>query len=111
MIRRRDPTKPALFYLSYQFPHPPLVPIAQYFDMYKKEEIDSPVLSSDWLDVKNFTIAYLQQLGENYSLNQIRDARQAYYAQCTYIDHQLRLLIGTLREEKLLSKTLIVFII
>ena len=48
MIRRRDPTKPALFYLSYQFPHPPLVPIAQYFDMYKREEIDSPGLSSDW---------------------------------------------------------------
>ena len=77
--------------------------------MYKKEEIDSPVLSSDWLDVKNFTIAHLQQLGETYSLNQIRDARQAYYAQCTYIDHQLRLLLGTLREERLLSNTLIVF--
>ena len=109
MIRRRDPTKPALFYLSYQFPHPPLVPIAQYFDMYEKEEIDSPVLSSDWLNVKNFTIAYLQQLGKNYSLNLIRAARQAYYAQCTYIDHQLRLLIGTLREEGVLSNTLIAF--
>ena len=50
--------------LIISFPHP--CTNCMYFDMYKKEEIDSPILSSDWLDVKNFTIAHLQQLGETY---------------------------------------------
>ena len=36
-------------------------------------------------------------------------ARRAFYALCTHIDHQLRILIGTLREEALLNNTIICF--
>ena len=35
------------------------------------------------------------------------DMLRAFYAQCTHIDHQLRILIGTLREEELLDDTVI----
>ena len=35
MIQRKDPTRPAFFYASYQQPHPPLVPLQCYYDMYK----------------------------------------------------------------------------
>src|SRR5690606_41617472 len=37
------------------------------------------------------------------------DMRRAYYALCTHVDHQLRLIIGTLREEGILDDTIIVF--
>ena len=37
------------------------------------------------------------------------DARRAFYALCTHIDHQMRVIIGTLREEGLLDNTIIVF--
>jgi arylsulfatase A-like enzyme len=39
-----------------------------------------------------------------------RLARTGFYAQCTYIDHQLRLLIGALREEGVLDNTVVMFI-
>ena len=35
--------------------------------------------------------------------------RRAYYALCTHIDHQIRVVLGTLREERLLDDTIIVF--
>jgi arylsulfatase A-like enzyme len=39
----------------------------------------------------------------------LADARRAFYALCTHIDHQLRIVIGTLREEDLLDDTIILF--
>ena len=44
-----------------------------------------------------------------YNKTQTQAARQAFYALCTHIDHQLRLVIGTLRQEKLLDDTTILF--
>ncbi len=35
--------------------------------------------------------------------------RRAFYAQCTHIDHQLRVVLGTLREEMMLDNTIILF--
>ena len=40
---------------------------------------------------------------------EIRRIRRAFYALCTHIDHQLRVVIGTLREEGLLDDTIILF--
>ena len=37
------------------------------------------------------------------------DTRRAFYALCTHIDHQIRTIIGTLREEKILDNTIILF--
>ncbi len=39
----------------------------------------------------------------------IAQIRRAFYALCTHIDHQLRLVIGTLREEMILDNTIICF--
>jgi arylsulfatase A-like enzyme len=36
--------------------------------------------------------------------------KRAYYALCTHIDHQIRILIGTLREEAVLDDTIIAFV-
>ena len=41
--------------------------------------------------------------------DQITAIRRAFYALCTHIDHQLRVLIGTLREEGELDNTIICF--
>tara|TARA_B100001564_G_scaffold312491_1_gene285420 strand:- start:201 stop:947 length:747 start_codon:yes stop_codon:yes gene_type:complete len=41
------------------------------------------------------------------SKESIADVRRAFYALCTHIDAQIRLVIGTLREEKLLDDTII----
>jgi arylsulfatase A-like enzyme len=47
--------------------------------------------------------------GRNYTPAQIRAIRRAFYAQCTHIDHQIRMVIGVLREEGMLDHTIICF--
>ncbi len=44
MIKRKDPTRPAFFYISYCHPHPPLVPLQSYLDMYR----DAELMSHSW---------------------------------------------------------------
>lgn len=106
-IKRRDPLKPSFFYVSYSFPHPPLVPVESYLNLYRDMEMDVP-LKGEWVD-ESFVMKEMTAAARHYTDQEIRLAKQAYYAQCTYIDHQLRLLIGTLRECGLLSDTLLVF--
>lgn len=106
-IKRRDPTRPFFFYCSYQFPHPPLVPLQTFLDMYSEEELEPPA-GQDWLDDSHIFKAMCEQAGI-YTEKEQRRARRAFFAQCTHIDYQLRLLIGTLRECSLLDDTILLF--
>lgn len=110
-IKRRDPTRPAFWHLSYIYPHPPIVPVQAYLDRYMHRDVDAPVMG-DWsqdgealppalTEVVNFWAALKP--------HEMADMRRAFYAQCTHIDHQLRTVIGTLREEELLDNTIILF--
>lgn len=110
-IKRRDPTRPALWYLSYCHPHPPLAPLAAYLDLYRDIEIDQPYCG-DWARDVDSLPAPLRDYRMNWApMNeaQIRGARRAFYALCTHIDHQLRVVWGTLREEGLADNTIVLF--
>lgn len=109
-IKRRDPTRPAFWHVSYSHPHPPLVPLQAYLDLYRDAEIDLPV-QGDWSRDAQALPPTLQVI-HNYwpaahTAASHRALRRAYYALCTHIDHQIRILIGTLREEGLLDDTVI----
>ena len=114
-IKRRDPTRPAFWFLSYRHPHPPLVPLQIYLDLYRQLDLhrqpasDKPYMG-DWIGGDSpFAIRRRQARHEGMSDVQVRLARTAFYALCTQIDHQLRVLIGTLREEGLLDETILLF--
>jgi arylsulfatase len=111
-IQRRDPNKPAFWYCSYSKPHPPITPPQYYLDMYLSKDIEMPVYG-EWLDNgENLPWAIRDKRDSHHPPKteaEIRLARRGFYAQCTYIDHQIRLLIGTLREENLLDNTIILF--
>ena len=110
-IKRRDPTRPAFWYLSYRHPHPPLIPLEQYLDLYREIEIDTPYHGA-WTadrDDAPFCLAARYAVGDALNATQTRLARMAFYALCTHIDHQLRVVIGTLRDEGLLDNTVILF--
>jgi arylsulfatase len=111
MIQRRDPTRPQFWHLSYNFPHPPIVPVSAYLDAYEGRHVEGPV-SGDWsLQFEDLPPA-LQRAAQSWpALNdrQTMAMRRAFHAQCTQIDHQLRLVIGTLREQLLLDDTVILF--
>ncbi len=112
-IVRRDPEQPAFWHCSYPAPHPPITPPRDYLAMYPESVIDDPITGSWADDFSSLPYALRAHKYRRFgppSAREIRLARAGFYAQCTFIDHQIRLLIGTLREEGLLDDTIIVFI-
>ncbi|MGI9426817.1 MAG: sulfatase-like hydrolase/transferase [Hyphomicrobiaceae bacterium] len=110
-IKRRDPTRPAFWHLSYIYPHPPIVPLQHYFDRYARRHVDPPVFG-DWAKDRETLPSALQEVVNFWAdlkPDELADARRAFYAQCTHIDHQLRTVIGTLREEEILDDSIILF--
>lgn len=108
-IQRKDPTKPSFWYCSYTAPHPPITPPNEYLDMYRDIGVDEPMIG-DWaMDPENFPYALKKHQSRwlNLSKNDVKMMKMGFYAQCTYIDHQIRLLLGTLREEGLMDDTII----
>ncbi len=105
-MMRRDPTRPGFFYVSYQYPHPPLVPLQAFLDKYQCTELD-PLYRDDWND--EWIIREMREMAASYSEREIDAARRAFMAQCTHIDYCIRMLLGTLRELNMLDDTVIVF--
>ncbi len=110
-IQRRDPTRPGLWYLSYTHPHPPLVPLEPYLNMYRELPVGTPSVG-EWAEDPAAVPAAIRarrEMGERFSDYATRAARRAFYALCTHIDHQLRVVLGTLREQNMLDNTVILF--
>ncbi|MGH0053145.1 MAG: sulfatase-like hydrolase/transferase, partial [Sphaerochaetaceae bacterium] len=112
-VLRRDPSKPSFWYLSFAAPHPPLVPPKEYLDLYNDMEFSVP-MQGDWTSAPQeelpYGYTYYRTLYNYFGDKRLTAAaKKAYYASCTYIDHQIRLVIGTLREQGLLDDTIILF--
>ena len=41
-IKRRDPSRPSFWFISYRHPHPPLAPLPIYLNLYRQFLIDKP---------------------------------------------------------------------
>ncbi len=110
-IRRRDPTRPALWHVSYTHPHPPIVPLASYVERYRDRKIELPPMGAWAADPARLPHALraARAFWPQLKPAEHADMLRAFYAQCTHIDHQIRILIGTLREEELLDDTVILF--
>ncbi|MHC5059052.1 MAG: arylsulfatase [Planctomycetota bacterium] len=107
-LRRRDPGKPFFLYASYHRPHPPLDPPEWYLDMYERKRLPPPA-GGDWDgDVIHPGHGLDSPVPEDAAG---RDrARRAYYAQCTFIDHQINRLIHTLHAHGATADTCICFV-
>ena len=112
-IQRRNPHKPSFWYCSFVAPHPPITPPQCYLDMYDDVDVPEPVIG-EWAQdfdklpyaLKVQQKAYRIPTGPNAKVM----AKKGFNAQCTYIDHQIRLIIGTLTEEKLIDNTIIMLV-
>jgi arylsulfatase A-like enzyme len=109
LIQRRDPSKPSFWYLSYNHPHPPLTPLGCYIDMYRDIEPPRPHIGEWARDPDALPWALRTRRADDFTDYQVQSALRAFYAMCTHIDHQMRVVIGTLREERLLDDTIILF--
>ena len=111
MIKRRDKTKPGFWYLSFSHPHPPLAPLQAYLDMYRDKTPPEPYIG-DWARLdENTPVRVAERIHQKLAPppHQIPDVLRAYYAQCTHIDHQIRTVIGALRDERIMNNTVIMF--
>ena len=114
-IRRRDPLKPSFWYLSFSAPHPPTTPLQAYIDLYRDIELDEPA-RGNWSDSFDDLPYHVKTLSNPETVALVRGrpheveiARRGFYATITHIDHQIRVVIGYLREAGLLDNTVIVF--
>ena len=114
-IRRRDPRKPGFWYLSFSVPHPPLTPLQAYMDMYRDADVDEPA-AGNWSAEFDRLPYHIKTLSNTDNLSMSRAgrhefelSRRAFYATLTHIDHQIRVVIGYLREAGLLDNTIVVF--
>ncbi len=114
-IRRRDPSRPAFWYLSFSAPHPPLTPLDAYMDLYRDLPVREPAIG-DWAQSFEKLPYHIKSLSNPDTGTLVRAKRhekelawRAYYATMTHIDHQIRVVIGYLREAGLLDNTIIVY--
>lgn len=105
-LRRRDPTSPFLLYVSFDKPHPPLTPPAEYYDLYRDLRFPEPV-EGDWVgrklgpgDTKRDAIDRTPEV--------VQQTLRAYAASITHIDARVGQLLGTLRETGVLKNTWII---
>jgi len=106
-LRRRDPRKPFYLNVSYHRPHPPLDPPATYLNMYEAKELP-PLPVGDWRHALPSRRSALDSPLPAEPAQRDR-ARRAYYAQITFIDHQINRLIHSLWTYGCLENTCILF--
>ena len=112
-IIRRDPTKPSFWYLSFAAPHPPITPPQAFLDMYNDIDFCEPPYG-EWakLPPEERPKAYnhYHSLYDAFDNKRMTDiAKKGYYASCSYIDNQIRTVLGTLREQGLYNDTIVLF--
>ncbi len=112
-IARRDRDRPAFWYMSFDAPHPPLVAPQPLMDIYRDMEIDEPFVG-DWArDFERLPFALKArpswQREKALSTDATRQIRAGFYAMSTQIDHQIRAVLGLLREQGILDNTILMF--
>lgn len=110
-LRRRDPGKPFLLWMSFVRPHAPLDPPQAYYDMYAHESFPDPVVG-DWADREDAGRGGLVPTtgkGIVRPNSRLKRARAAYYALITHIDHQIGRFLNALNEYGLSQNTVILF--
>jgi arylsulfatase len=135
-IRRRDPTRPGFWYMSFTHPHPPLVPPQHYWDVYQSVDPELPSygdwVPDEWRDCETpgdarsgssidrtaravppqadcFRLRTQREGWHVRNKAAVQSGLRGFYALCTHIDHSIRLVLGTLREEGILDNTIIMF--
>lgn len=110
-LRRRDPTKPFFLKMSYVRPHPPFDPPQVYWDMYRDLEMpDSPV--GDWaMEADPHQEGYNPITDKGIvPKRRLDQAKAAYYALITQIDHQIGRFLMAMEEYGVRNNTVILFV-
>ncbi len=110
----RDPTRPFFLWTSITKPHPPLDPDKKYWDIYDGIDLPEPIYG-DWSEnVEDIPESLLESSklftdAQDFSKQQLRNIRRAYYACISQLDYNLGYLIAYMKEKGLMDDALIIF--
>ncbi|MEZ4632122.1 MAG: choline-sulfatase [Deinococcales bacterium] len=107
----REQQQPFCLVASFMHPHDPYVARAEYWNLYDPAEIDMPKLGLADVEPDALSQRLLEGMEAtkvSISAQEIRQARQAYYANTSYVDAMLGELIHTLKVTKQLDSTVII---
>lgn len=98
--------------VSLTHPHDPYTIDQEYWDRYEEVDIALPKVSipEEEQDPHSKRLLNVCDLkGQNFSDEQIKKARRAYYGSCSYVDDNVGKLLKTIEKLKLSEDTIIVF--
>ncbi len=113
-IDRRDPTRPFFLHISFDKPHPPIVPPASYYALYEDVTFPDPAWGN-WVADKLPSRVRELQLRNNYDDWKdhplvIQQSLRGFAAMITHIDSMIGVFLGQLREHGLLDNTMVLFV-
>lgn len=111
-LDRRDPTRPFFLYVSFDKPHPPVTPPAEYYELYRDVEFPEPVIG-DWEAEKMPNSFRAKQMRLGYDALRanrlaVQQTLRGFAAMVTHIDSMIGVILGHIREMGLLDNTLII---
>ncbi|MCJ1399140.1 hypothetical protein MMC11_002342 [Xylographa trunciseda] len=111
-VRRRS-SQPFCLTVSMTHPHDPYAMTREYWDMYDDVEIPlpkTPAIPHERQDPHSQRLLKVIDLyGNEMPEENIRAARRAYFAACTYVDTQVEKLLRTLQNCGLSEDTIVIF--
>ena len=113
-LARSDDARPFCFFVSFTHPHDPFAVPRRYWDRYRHEDIDMPVVPAmpraDLDPHSQRLYDHIGVAGAAMTDEEVRTARHAYYGAVSYIDDQLGSLLEALEVAGLSENTVIVFL-
>ena len=111
LARRRAGGRPFLLCASYTHPHEPFTATSEWWDLYDHASIDMPAVPAvpparmhpydQWLQVHHMVDVYAPDE------QAVRNARHAFYAMVSYLDHQVGRLLAELDRLGLAENTVV----
>ncbi|MBD3243260.1 MAG: sulfatase-like hydrolase/transferase [Chitinivibrionales bacterium] len=112
-LERRDPTRPFFLYVSFDKPHPPITPPAEYYELYREAQFPAPVMG-DW--VQERSPERVRRLRLTNDVDMIREhplllqqTLRGFAAMITHIDSMIGVILGQIRELVGLRDTHVLF--
>lgn len=109
-LRNYQPTEPFFLKVSFERPHSPYDPPQRFWKKYQDANLPR-AMTGDWAK------RYAPRSGAGYEIwhgdlgeQQVRESRQGYYGNVSFVDEQIGRILETLEQRKLLDETLIVFL-
>lgn len=100
-LENRDLESPFFMYVGFLAPHPPFLPLKEYYEYYLQRQCEAAVIG-DW-ELELDAIGGVSRISgaiQNGNSEQMRMARAAYFAMVQHMDEQMNLLIRRLEKEE-----------